>query len=177
MNLSNDPRSVVQGRSKVNDNFDKIDASNVNYTGNAGKNKAYGWYTKLRGNNAKFIAYNNPELEPNGGLDNNVGAMRFVDAYYLFKKNAIDNAPKIKQGNISEMIDSYVDIESGRTITYDKIIKDNLPGILASKGVSTSINENNIGHGGMNDAGTGKNDDANNRNVANIQIHILIIII
>ena len=149
--LSNDPRSVVQGRSQVNDNFEKIDASNINYTGNAGQNKAYGWYTKLRGNNTKFIEYNNPELEPNGGLDNNVGAMRFVDAYYLFKKNAIDNAPKIKQGNIGEMIGSYVDIESGGTITYDNIIKGNLPGILASKGVSTGINENNIEHGGMNE--------------------------
>ena len=150
-NLSNDPRSVVQGRSQVNDNFEKIDASNINYTGNAGQNKAYGWYTKLRGNNTKFIEYNNPELEPNGGLDNNVGAMRFVDAYYLFKKNAIDNAPKIRQGNIGEMIGSYVDIESGGTITYDNIIKGNLPGILASKGVSTGINENNIEHGGMNE--------------------------
>ena len=151
--LTDDPRSKVQGRDTVNDMFEKIDASNINYVENSKNtprnNKAYGWYTKLRGNGAQFIEYNNQELENAGGLDNNVGAMRFVDAYYLFKKNAVDNAPKIKQGNVQEMMATYVDIEKGRTITYDDIIKRNLPGILDSNGVSKNVVEHNVEHNGM----------------------------
>ncbi len=139
---ADDPRKVLQGREEVNDNFENIDASNNNYSGNHGTNKAYGWFTKLRGNGAEFYSHS-AELEPNGGLDNNTNAMRFVDAYHEFKKLAVEKRKVFDQSSIVGMYNSYDDIEKTGDITYDSLLGE-LPGRLGN--ANTSLTEGNDNH-------------------------------
>ena len=207
-------RSEAKGREEVNQYFAYINASNMNYKGTNGYNKAYGWYTKLRKNDASFIDYNDYNLEPNapkdGGTtdDNNVGALRFVDAYDLFKQEAIKRAPEINQEDIKQIVKTYVNIEEDDDITYEDIIQDSLPEILTKEQVGTSVNENNEEYADnirvydeakrvsdfiydslvtaetkehfpdknpvkffLEDVGTGRNDDANNRKEENKDTH------
>ena len=139
---ADDPREVLQGREEVNDNFENIDASNNNYSGNHGTNKAYGWFTKLRGSGAEFYSHS-AELEPDGGLDNNTNAMRFVDAYHEFKKLAVEKRQVFDQSSIVGMYNSYDDIEKTGDITYDSLLGE-LPGKLGN--ANTSLTEGNDNH-------------------------------
>ena len=147
----------AKGREEVNDFFKDIDASNTNYKGQKGENKAYGWYTKLRADDASFITYADFKLEdkaPTGGTadDNNIGAFRFVDAYDRFKQKAIeDRATKelkdIDSSSIQKVVETYDDIEKdSKKITYEHVIDDLLKPDLISKGVGQNVSENNNEH-------------------------------
>lgn len=137
-------------RDKVNERFANINASNMNYTGKKGDNKAYGWFTKLRADDASFIKLKNEDirLEPNGGDDNNVGALRFVDAYDIFKQDAIKQREKkklkdIDQSSIQKIVDTYDDIEKAPDITYEDIIYNVFKPDLTNYGVGTNVKEGN----------------------------------
>ena len=212
-NIGNRKTAYETDRDEVNERFENIDASNMNYTGQKGPNKAYGWFTKLRANDASFIPNGDFKLEPNGAEDNNVGAFRFVDAYDRFKQVSIEERNNkglkdIDQTNIQKIVETYDNIETAPDITYEYILESVLPGDLAGRGVGTSVTEGNHEYDTsldsydetkqvanfiydslvtaetknhfpdkspvkffLEDVGTGRNDDANNRNVANSDTH------
>ena len=212
-NISNRKTAYETDRDEVNERFENINASNMNYTGKKGANKAYGWFTKLRANDASFVSNGDFKLEPNGGEDNNVGAFRFVDAYDRFKQLSIEQRGEkglkdIDQSSIQKVVETYDDIEVAPDITYEYILESVLPGDLAGHGVGTSVTEGNHEYNTsldsydetkqvanfiydslvtaetknhfpdnspvkffLEDVGTGRNDDANNRNVANTDTH------
>ena len=153
--IQDDKRINLQGREEVNDVFKDIDASNTNYTGYNGPNKAYGWYTKLRANDASFITYADYKLdniETDGWTkdDNNIGAFRFVDAYDRFKQDALlvrkeSGLLDIDSSSIQKIVETYDDIEKAQDVTYEKVIYEKLRQDLSGR-MGTSVSEKNIEH-------------------------------